>query len=126
VTVEFAATASAMLLFVFGALEFSKAAAVRQSIELALYESARHGIVSGATSADVTAEARRILNVFGVRTAQIVVTPSTITDTTDRVGVRISVSLEKELSGIAVFFRGTTIDRSILLQREGANAASGS
>ena len=54
VLVEMAITSSLAFLFFFAALEFCRVAMIRHTVENALYEGARTGIVPGATTAEVS------------------------------------------------------------------------
>ena len=55
VVVEFAICAPILFLFFFASLEFSRVNMIRQSVENAVYEGARRGIVPGATAANCRA-----------------------------------------------------------------------
>ena len=58
VVVEFAICAPILFLFFFASLEFSRVNMIRQSVENAVYEGARRGIVPGATAANCRASAQ--------------------------------------------------------------------
>ncbi len=118
--VEFALTAGLAFFFFFAALEFCRVAMIRHTVENALYEGARAGIVPGATAANVTTRAQNILGTLGLRSVTIQVTPNPIIATTQTVQVRIQVPLNQNLFGPAKFFSGKTIDRTFTMQREGA------
>lgn len=119
VTVEFACTAGIAILFLFAMLEYGRVAMIRQSVELAVYEGGRKGIVAGATSREVLDEARRILAISRVVGAEINVSPTNITDRTRAITVSISVPLDQGLFGPVKFFGGKRLDRSLTLRREG-------
>ena len=51
--VEFAMTAGLAFFFFFAALEFCRVSMMRHTVQNALYEGARIGIVPGATASDV-------------------------------------------------------------------------
>jgi len=118
--VEFALTAGLAFFFFFAALEFCRVAMIRHTVENALYEGARAGIVPGATAANVTNRAQQILGTLGLRNVTIQVTPNPIVDTTQNVSIRIQVPLNRNLFGPAKFFSGQTVDRTFQMQREGA------
>ena len=52
-------------------------------------------MVPGATAAEATNEANRILNIVGTRGARVTVTPAVITPDTDQVTVRVDVPLDQ-------------------------------
>ncbi len=75
-TVEFAITCSFAFFFFFAALEFSRVAMYRHTVENALYEGARAGIVPGATADKVRNKTRELLAIAGITDATIDVTPA--------------------------------------------------
>jgi Flp pilus assembly protein TadG len=116
--VEFALTASVLLLIVFAALEFARANMVRQAITNAAYEGARRGIVPGASADSVRAAAQVIMNTALIRTATVDVTPSDITPDTEEVTVTISVPSDQNGWATALFFTGRTLVGTSTLSRE--------
>ncbi len=119
VMVEMAITSGLLFLFFFAALEFSRVAMIRHSVENALYEGARKGIVPGATPAEMQTAARSILLKVGVTGATIDVSPAIIENSTREVSVRIRLPLDQGLYAPANFFRGKSLDRTLVMQREG-------
>src|SRR3972149_6271968 len=85
--VEFAITAPVFFLFLLAAFEFGWLNVMRHTADNAAYEAARQAIVPGATAAEATAEAQRVLNIVGARDAQVTITPSTIDANTKSVTV---------------------------------------
>ena len=67
---------------------------IRHTVENALYEGARTGIVPGATTAAVEANARSALRRIGISGATIDVLPAVIDNSTREVSVRIRLPLE--------------------------------
>lgn len=120
VMVEMAITSSLLFLFFFAALEFCRVSMIRHSVELALYEGGRRGIVPGATAAAVQASARNVLNRIAVTGATIDVTPAVIQNSTREVTVRIRLPLDRGLFAPAFFFVGKSLDRTLVMQREGS------
>lgn len=118
VAVEFAVTAGVALAFFFAAFEFCRVAMIRHTVDNAVYEAARAGIVPGATRAEVETKARQILSTLGVSQSSVVVTPRTITDNTADVTVDITVPIDKNTFGTAVFFAGKKVERSLTMIRE--------
>jgi Flp pilus assembly protein TadG len=119
VAVEFAVTCGLVFFFFFAALEMCRVSMMRNSVELALYEGARRGIIPGATASDVDQAARSVLRTIGIRSADITITPTAITNSTPKIAVRIRMPIDQNLFAPAFFFRGRAIDRTFVMQREG-------
>lgn len=117
--VEFAIVAPLLFLLFFAAIEFCRVAMIRHTADNAVYEGCRIGIIPGSTSAEVEAEARQIMNVMGVDTVDIAVTPGTITRETDEVSVQIKVPLDANSFIPNQFFTGQSVTRQLTLRREG-------
>jgi Flp pilus assembly protein TadG len=118
VAVEFAICAPILLMFFFASLEFSRVNMIRQSVENAVYEGARRGIVPGATAENCREAAQVVLNSISARDADIDVTPATITPNTDEVTVTISVPIDTNSWVIPVFFDGRSVTGTMTLKRE--------
>jgi Flp pilus assembly protein TadG len=118
VVVEFAICAPILFLFFFASLEFSRVNMIRQSVENAVYEGARRGIVPGATADDCRNSAQVVLNSISARDATINVTPAVITKNTPEVTVAVSVPVNNNSWVIPVFFRDKNIASSMTLNRE--------
>jgi Flp pilus assembly protein TadG len=119
VMVEMAITSGLVFFFFFAALEFSRVSMIRQTVELALYEGARTGIIPGATSSEIEAASRRALSRIGITAATVDVTPTVIQNATREVSVRIQLRLDRGLFAPAFFFIGKSLDRTLTMQREG-------
>lgn len=120
VAVEFALVLTLAFLIFFAAFEFCRVAMIRHTVDNAVYEGARRGIVPGGDAAAVAGTARRILSAVGVQDATVTVHPTAITRTTDRITVHVRVPLDSNSFVPANFFRGKVIDRSLSMRREGA------
>ncbi len=120
VAVEMAVTVGLVFFFFFAALEMCRVSMMRHTVEHALYEGARQGIVPGATVADVQTRAQGVMRTIGIRTAVIDVNPAVIDNSTPEVSVRIRMPLDQNLFAPAFFFRGLTLDRTFVIQREGS------
>ncbi len=114
-----AMTSGLVFFFFFAALEFCRVAMMRQTVEHALYEGARQGIIPGATAAEVESKARSVLRTIGVGSANVTVAPAILDNTTREISVRIQMPLDRNLFAPAFFFRGKSIDRTFVMQREG-------
>ncbi|MBU6175484.1 MAG: pilus assembly protein, partial [Planctomycetes bacterium] len=82
-----------MFLMFFVALEFSRVSMFRHTVEQALYEGARAGIVPGATANDVVNRTQAILRTVGIHRATVDCIPAVLTNTTPTVTVRIRMAL---------------------------------
>ncbi len=120
VAVEMAVTIGMAFFFFFAALEFCRVSMLRHTVEHALYEGARRGIVPGATASQVQAKARSVLRTIGVNSATIDITPAIIDTSTPEIAVRIRLPLDQNLFAPAFFFRGLALDRTFVMQREGS------
>jgi Flp pilus assembly protein TadG len=120
VAVEMALTCGLVFFFFFAALEFCRVSMMRHTVEHALYEGARAGIIPGATSTEVDSKARSVLRTIGIRSADIQVTPTAIDNSTTEVSIRIQLPLDQNLFAPAFFFRGRSLDRTFVMQREGS------
>lgn len=119
VAVEMAITCGMAFFFFFAALEFCRVSMMRHTVEHALYEGARQGIIPGATVDEVQSKARGVMRTIGIRSVSIDVTPATIVSSTPEIAVRIRMPLDQNLFAPAFFFRGRVLDRTIVMQREG-------
>ena len=117
--VEFAITAPLALLFFLGAFEFCRVAMVRHTVDNAVYESCRVGIIPGSTRAEVVAEANRVLSTVGITGAAVAVAPRTFTRDTEEITVTINVPLDQQAYVPAKYFAGQTLTRELTMRREG-------
>ena len=117
--VEFAIASSLAFMLFFAALEFCRIAMFRHTVEHALYEGARAGIVPGATASEVTNKTQEILRRIGINHAAVDVTPAAIDNTTREVSVRVRMALDRGLFAPAFYFVGKSLDRTLVMQREG-------
>ncbi len=124
VVVEFAICAPILFMFFFASLEFSRVNMIRQSIENAVYEGARRGIVPGATADDCRNSAQAVLNSIFARDATISVTPTVITKDTSEVTVAVTVPVNTNSWVIPRFFANKTISGSMTLKRERFDTSS--
>ncbi|QDU88132.1 TadE-like protein [Pirellulimonas nuda] len=117
--VEFALTAPLLFMFAFASIEFSRANMLVHTAKIAATEGARRGIVPGATAEDCRAAAQGELDILGFVGGTVTVTPATISDATPEVNVTVSVPVDVRNGYVLPrFFLGSTVTRSINLQRE--------
>jgi Flp pilus assembly protein TadG len=118
VVTEFAICAPLLFFFFFASLEFSRVNMIRQSVENAVYEGARRGIVPGAKADDCKASAQAVLNSISASGSTITVTPSVITKNTPQVTVAVSVPVNTNSWVFPVFFKDKLIESEMTLNRE--------
>ena len=106
--VEFAFAAPVLFFFVMASFEMARMHMVRHTVDNAVYEGTRRGLVLGATSSDVTTKVNSILMAGGVRNPT---TTSTITD--DAVTVSTTVPMNSNSWVPPVFFNNKTISVSL-------------
>jgi Flp pilus assembly protein TadG len=117
--VEFAIVVPILFLFFFAGFEFCRVSMIRHTVDNAVYESARRGIIPGATSSDVRGEAERILSTIGLNVFDIQVSPGTIDDETEELTVAITVPLDANTFVPAQYFIGKQTRRELTMRREG-------
>ena len=116
--VEFALTFPIVIAFFFAAFEICRFSMLSHTVENAVFEAARRGIVPGATSDDCRAEAQRILGTLSLRNASIRVTPEQITRNTDQVTVSIEVPYAGNAFVPIRLFNGARVQRQLTMVRE--------
>lgn len=110
--VEFAFAAPILFFFVMTSFEIARMHMVRHTIDNAVYEGCRRGLVLGSTASDVTTKVNSILMAGGVRSPT---TTSTITN--DYVTVTTSVAMNNNSWVAPVFFKNKNINVSLTLNR---------
>ena len=119
VAVEFAIVVPLLFLFFFAGFEFMRVAMVRHTVNNAVYEGARVGIIPGGTNAEIRAEATRILGTTGIDEFTLDVEPANITDATEDITVRVTVPLDRNTYVPAQYFLGEEMQRELTMRREG-------
>jgi Flp pilus assembly protein TadG len=110
--VEFAFVAPVLFAFILGSVEFGRVNMLTHSIDNAVLEGARRGLVVGATSSDVSSKVNTILTACAVRSFT---TSSSLDD--DHVTVTVSVDMNSNSWTTPFFFKNKTLTRSITLTR---------
>ncbi|WP_286178238.1 TadE family protein [Stieleria mannarensis] len=118
--VEFAIVAPLLFFFFFAAFEFCRVAMIRHTVDNAVYEGCRRAIVPGATAADARAAANNVLGTLGLRATTVDVSPSTINNQTPELTLTVEVSLDANTFVPPQFTGGSTITRTLTMQREGS------
>ena len=112
-TVEFAMTAPIVFLLFFTSVEMGRVYMVRQTVQNAVYEAARRGLVPGTTDAQIRGAAARMLNAVSVRNTRIAVNQ----DST-QVTVTVSVNYNDVAWITPVFFRNTQLASTLTLNKD--------
>jgi hypothetical protein len=107
-----------LFLTIFTSIEFARVHMIRHTVGNATYESARRGIVPGATATDVRDTANLLLSTASIAGATVTVTPSTIQPTSPQVTVDISVPLDSNGWIAPIFFGGKIVSATTTLARE--------
>ena len=94
VAVETAIVLPILFMVMFASVDCARLNMVRNTAQNAAYEGARNAITPGAVAADAQSVAQKILNGVGIKNYTISVSPSTITTSTDKVTVTITVPLK--------------------------------
>ncbi|MCU0721938.1 MAG: pilus assembly protein [Pirellula sp.] len=98
VTVEFAIIANMMFVVIFGCLELTRLSLIRNLAQDAAYFAARVAIVPGATVADATREANRILGTMGTRGVQVVINDGQgISQGTEELKLEVVIDLQQNM-----------------------------
>ncbi|MEO1616034.1 MAG: TadE family protein [Planctomycetota bacterium] len=118
VMVEFAITVPILFLFFFTAFEFCRVAMIRHTVDNAVYEGCRRGIVPGSTAADARTQAETILGTLGLRSSRITVVPAAIDSETPEITLTVEVDLDANTFVPSQFTGGETITRTLTMQRE--------
>ena len=116
--VEFALCAPIFFLLVFAGIEFARANMLIHTVESASLQGARRGIISGATAAQCIQASQEVLKVAKINQFSIFVSPPKITESTEKISVKVSVPLDDNLYFAPKFFKGKTIERTMVINRE--------
>ncbi|MEZ6135358.1 MAG: pilus assembly protein [Pirellulaceae bacterium] len=117
-TVELALVLPIIFTLLVGAVDFSRANMIRNTMDNAAFEAARYATIPGATSTEISTIAQDTLAILGIQNATITVTPSTVTDETPQVSVQIDVPLAQNLYASGPMLSGITLSESCSLTKE--------
>ena len=124
VAVEVALTLPILLLFIFGAIEFSRMNMLRNTAENASYEGARRAALPGATKSQVKQAAKDVLDLLGVQNYTVNVSPSDITNATEEVKVTVKIPMADNTWIMPMFSGDKVIIKKITLARERTTGSS--
>lgn len=97
---------------------------IRQSVENAVYEGARRGVVPGATADNCRDSAQAVLNSISANGAIITVDPTVITKDSTEVTVSVTVPVSSNSWVTPVFFAGRSIASEMTMRRERFDTSS--
>jgi Flp pilus assembly protein TadG len=118
VVVEMAICLPLLFFFFLTALEMSRVNMIRQTVENAVYEGSRRGVVPGATADDCRNVAQGVLNSVSTNDAEIDVDPAVLNDDVDEVTVSIEVPINSNSWVVPFFFQDRVITSSMTLRKE--------
>ena len=118
VTVEMAFVLPILFALLLGAVDFSRANMIRNTVDNAVFEASRTATIPGATETEIKEKAVEILSHLSIKNPTITVTPAIITTDTPQVTVQISVNLSENLYTSSQFLSGKTLSKSCTLTRE--------
>lgn len=119
--VEFAMVIPVMLVFTFGMIELSRMSMVKESLTQASREGARVGIRPTATIAAIQNRVAEELEILGLSSAQVTVTPEVLSEAEPGDDVRVEVSIPfTDASWVPNFFEFSTgsISAETVMRRE--------
>jgi Flp pilus assembly protein TadG len=122
--VEFAFVAVPLFLFVFTILEFARAFMFADSLEEAARAGCRLAVVEGTTADDVTNEVDRLLDLAGISSYDVDVSPAAFSTMAQWEPVTVSVSGSFDNATWlpwSKFFEGKNFTASCTLPREADN-----
>ena len=114
--VEMAFVGPVFFVMIFASIEFCRLNMIRNLTQDAAYFAARDAMVPGATAAEATAEANRILAYLNTKEAEVVV--NDITDDSDEVSVTISVPVAANSYLIPQFVSDLTFTATATMRTE--------
>ena len=98
VTVEFAIVANVMFVVIFGCLELTRLSLMRNLAQDAAYFAARAAVIPGATNADATREANRILGTLGTKGVRVSINQGQVlTQDTEELQLEVIIDLKENM-----------------------------
>ncbi|MEM7312244.1 MAG: TadE/TadG family type IV pilus assembly protein [Planctomycetota bacterium] len=117
--VEFALVVQLFFAITLICIEFVRLNMIRNLVQDAAYFGARYAMVPGATSAEATSEAERILAVMGTKGATITINDGAgIDDNSDAVTVSISVPVSENALLVPTFTKNAYIEAEAEIRTE--------
>lgn len=116
--VEFAFVLPIILVFFYAMVELSRLMLLQHSVDTAAYEGARNAMVPGASSHDAVVSSQQLLTAARLRSAVITVEPTTITESTSLVTVRIELPVAENAWITPFWFKSGTVVSEVTLITE--------
>ncbi len=116
--VEVAIVLPVLFMFLFASYELARANMLQHATESAAYEGARIGIVPGANKDKIEEAVEFVLNSVGATDFKVIVTPKKIDKGTEKVKVRVELSLRKNSTVTKFFVNDPTLVGECELNRE--------
>ena len=116
--VEFAFVLPIIMIFFYGMVELSRVMLLQHSVDTAAYEGARNAMVPGATASDAIASAKQLLTAAGLKSALITVEPTTISESTPLVTVRIELPVGENAWITPFWFKSGAVVSEVTLITE--------
>ncbi len=89
-------------------IEVSRVLLLQHTADTAAYEGARGGMVPGATATDAANASQALLDAAGLRSTEVVVSPTTITDETSLITVQVSIPVSNIFGSVQCSSRTTS------------------
>ena len=112
-TVEFALTAPLLFLFFLVSVELGRVYMMRQTLENAVYEAARSGLVPATTDAEIRDSAMAVLNVVNIKNPDI-----RISQDSQRVAISISLDIKDSSWLPPFFFANKSLSTALTLEKD--------
>lgn len=98
VTVEFAIVANVMFVVIFGCLELTRLSLMRNLAQDAAYFATRAAVIPGATNADATREANRILGTLGTKGVRVSINQGqALSQDTEELQLEVIIDLKENM-----------------------------
>lgn len=111
--VEFALVCPILVVTFWVSIEFCRVQMIRHTMQNAVYESARRGLVEGTTDAEIEAAAIAMMSAVAVSNPDV-----TATQTEDEVSVQLSVAYSDAAWLAPIVFQNSTLQAAITLSKE--------
>ncbi len=116
--VEFAIVLPILFGIFFGMVELARVMLLQHSVDTAAYEGARCAMVPGAKSSDAVASAQQLLDSAQLHSATITVEPTSITESTPLVTVRIELPIAENSWVVPMWFTSGKVVSEVTLITE--------
>lgn len=112
-SVEFALTAPLVFLFLFSAIEFGRIHMVQHTMQNAVYEGARRGLVPKATDDQILVATMEVLDAVGVKEPKV-----TVFQTQSQVTVNVVANFDQQSWLVPLYFIHKDLTSTITLTKD--------